>query len=98
MFYRVVIRDEVHKDIQELSDYIFRFSFSQSIAKKVYDELYKVILSLNFMPEMYQKYLWEYRRVIVKGSYKIIYKIVESEKKVIIIRVVRTEMTNISFE
>jgi plasmid stabilization system protein ParE len=64
------------------------------LSDRLADDLFKVIFSLEFMPEMYQKYLWEYRRVIVKWSYKIIYKIEEEKKKVIIIRVIRTERKN----
>ena len=94
MIYNVEIPETIIIDINNLTEYIFKTSFSKVIAKKIYDELYKKIFSLNFMPEMYQKYLWEYRRVIVNWSYKIIYKIDEENKKVIIIRVVRTERTN----
>jgi hypothetical protein len=41
MFYEIEIPKVVEKDIIELYDYIYRFSFSKEIAKKVYDELYK---------------------------------------------------------
>lgn len=91
MFYKIVIRDVVHIDINELSDYIYRFSFNQEIAKKIYDDLYKAIFSLEFLPYRFEKYIWEYRRIIVQWSYKIFYKIDEENKKVIITRVIRTE-------
>lgn len=91
MFYKIVIRDQVHKDIFELSDYIYRFSFSREIATKVYDDLYSAIFSLNFLPYRFEKYLTEYRRIIVDWNYKIIYKIEEENKKIIIIRVLRTQ-------
>lgn len=91
MFYKIVIRDAVHIDINELSDYIYRFSFNQEIAKKIYDDLYKAIFSLEFLPYRFEKYIWEYRRIIVQWSYKIFYKIDEENKKVIITRVIRTE-------
>ncbi|NDK08450.1 type II toxin-antitoxin system RelE/ParE family toxin [Candidatus Gracilibacteria bacterium] len=91
MFYKIVIRDVVHIDINELSDYIYRFSFNQEIAKKIYDDLYKAIFSLEFLPYRFEKYIGEYRRIIVQGSYKIFYKIDEEKKKVIITRVIRTE-------
>ena len=94
MIYNIEIPDNVRDDIDKLTDYIYKKSFSKTISKKIYDELYRVIFSLNFMPEMYQKYLWEYRRVIVKWSYKIIYKIDEENKKVIVIRVIRAERRN----
>jgi len=57
MIYIVEIPEIVRKDINDLTEYIFKNSFSKIIAKKIYDELYKKIFSLNFMPEMYQKYL-----------------------------------------
>lgn len=94
MIYNIEIPDNVRDDIDKLTDYIYKKSFSKTISKKIYDELYRVIFSLNFMPEMYQKYLWEYRRVIVKWSYKIIYKIDEKNKKVIVVRVIRAERRN----
>lgn len=91
MFYKIVIRDEVHKDIFELTDYIFRFSYSIEISQKIYDNLYSAIFSLDFIPYRNEIYYWEYRRIIVNWNYKIIYKVNEEDKKVIIIRVFRAE-------
>ncbi len=91
MFYKIEIPNIVHKDIFELIDYVFRFSFSSEITKKIYDNLYGAIFSLDFMPNRYEIYFGEYRRIIVKWSYKIIYKVDEENKKVIIIRVFRVE-------
>jgi len=91
MFYKIVIRDTVHDDIYELTDYILRFSFSKEVAQKIYDNIYSSIFSLDFLPNRYEIYFWEYRRIILNWSYKIIYKVVEKEKKVIIIRVFRVE-------
>lgn len=91
MFYKIEIPKVVENDISELSDYIYRFSYDKEIARKVYDELYKSIFSLDFLPNRYQKYIWEYRRIIVKWSYKIYYKIDEINSKVIIIRILRSE-------
>lgn len=94
MLYKIEISDLVYNDIKNLTDYLYFVSYSKILSDKLADELFRVIFSLNFMPQMYQKYLWEYRRVIVKWSYKIIYKIDEKNKKVIIIRVIRTERNN----
>jgi len=91
MFYNIEIPPIVILDIKELSDYIYRLSLNQEISRKIYDDLYKSIFSLNFLPYRFEKYIWEYRRIIVKWSYKIFYKIEEDNKKVIIIRVIRTE-------
>ena len=91
MFYKIEIPWLVHKDIFDLSDYVFRISFSIEIAKKIYDDLYACIFSLDFMPNRYEIYFWEYRRIILKWSYKIIYRVDEENKKVIIIRIMRVE-------
>ena len=94
MLYKVEISDLVYLDIKELTDYLYSVSYSKVLSDKLADELFRVIFSLNFMPQMYQEYLWEYRRVIVKWSYKIIYKIDEENKKVIVVRVIRAEKNN----
>jgi len=91
MFYIVELKDEAKNDIFELADYIFRFSFSQNISDKIYDEIYQKVFSLEFMPEMYQKILWEYRVALVKKTYRIFYRVEEENKKVIIVRVIRTD-------
>lgn len=91
MFYTVDLKDEAKNDIFELVDYIFRFSFSQKISDKIYDEIYQKVFSLEFMPEMYQKVLWEYRVALVKKTYRIFYRVEEKNKKVIIVRVIKTD-------
>ena len=91
MIYTVDLKDEAKNDIFELTDYIFRFSFSRNISDKIYDEIYQKIFSLEFMPHMYQKVLWEYRVALVKKTYRIFYRIEEENNKVIIVRVIRTD-------
>jgi len=91
MIYKIEISDLVYSDIKELTDYVYNNSYSRVLSDKLADDLFKAIFSLNFMPEMYQKYIWEYRRLIVKWSFKIIYKIDKENKKVIIMRVIRAE-------
>lgn len=97
MLYKIEIPQIVHKDIGELSEYVFRISLSQNISRKIYDNLYSKIFALNFMPNRYEVHVWEYRRIIVDGNYKILYRVDEEKKKVIIIRVIRTEMENIEY-
>jgi len=92
MFYNIEIPKIVHKDIFELTRlYIFRLSYSIEISQKIYDNLYSAIFSLDFMPYRNEIYYWEYRRIIVNWNYKIIYKVNEEDKKVIIIRIFRVE-------
>lgn len=94
MFYKIEIPNIVKNDIYNLSDYIYRFSFSKQIANKVYNDLYSAIFSLNFLPNRFEKSIWEYRRIIVDWNYKIFYRVDEENKKVIIIRVFRSEQNN----
>jgi plasmid stabilization system protein ParE len=89
--YYIEISPDVDNDIIELTDYIYRMSFSENIAWNLYNELYAKIYSLSFMPEMYQKVLWEYRVALVKKTYRIFYRVEEENKKVIIVRIIRTD-------
>jgi hypothetical protein len=57
MFYKIEIPVIVEKDIEELTEYIFRFSYDKEISMKIYNELYKAIFSLEFMPRRYMKYI-----------------------------------------
>lgn len=91
MFYQIDIPNIVHNDISEFWEYIYRVSFSKEASKKVINDLYKAIFSLEFLPNRFQKYFWDYRRLIVWNSYKIIYRIDEENKNVVIIRIFRSE-------
>jgi hypothetical protein len=57
MFYKIKISDLVYFDIKELTDYLYNVSYSKILSDRLADDLFKVIFSLEFMPEMYQKYL-----------------------------------------
>lgn len=91
MIYQIEIPNKVHNDIFELTDYIFKFSFDAVISKSISDMIYYAITSLRFMPYRFQQVLGDYRVVVVKGSYRVFYKIDETNKKVIITRVLRSE-------
>lgn len=92
-YYQVKIRTAVHNDIESFSDYIFRHSFSREIANKISTKIYQTIFSLAFMPYRFEEYIEWYRRVILDWKYKIIYRVEEKNKKVIIIRIFRTELS-----
>jgi hypothetical protein len=57
MFYKIEIPNIVKNDIFELSDYIYRMSFDSFVSKKIYDDLYKAIFSLDFLPNRHEKYI-----------------------------------------
>lgn len=91
MFYKVEIPEAVKKDIFNISDYIFRFSFSEEISTRVYNDIYKAIFSLDFLPYRYESIFNGFRRMIINWNYKVYYIVEEENKKVIIVRVFRCE-------
>lgn len=56
MFYEVVIRAVVHADISELAEYSYKFHCNSNTVKKIYDQLYYAMASLNLMPNRFETY------------------------------------------
>ena len=97
MSYKIAIRDVVHNDINNFANYLYQRTFSMKSALLLRELLYWWISSLNIFPYRCQEiWLW-YRALIVKWVYKIIYKVIEEEKKVVIIRVIRSEANLMNF-
>jgi len=82
--YNIEIKKSVLEDLNEISDYIFRFSFSQETANKIYDEIMGKILSLKIFPYMFPVFENEFRVMTVRKKYRVFYKINENQKTVII--------------
>jgi len=80
--YEIDIKDWAYFDMQEIKDYIFRFSFSIITADKVIDEIMGKILSLKIFPYLYPAYNSEYRVMTVRKRYRIFYKVIEDKKLV----------------
>lgn len=89
--YSIDITPKADEDIYEILEYIFMSSFNHGLVNEIRDSIYQKIYSLGFMPQKFQKVLWDYRGVIVKKSYRIFYRIDEKNKLVIIVRVLRSE-------
>ncbi len=97
MNYKIIIRKAVFIDIDEITKYSFRFTFDKDISQNIQNKLFWAIYSLEFLPERFEEYNENYRRMIVDWKYKIIYRIEEKTKKVFIIRILKTiTLDNIS--
>ena len=82
--YNIEIKNSVLDDLNNISDYIFRFTFSQEISNKVHDEIMWKILSLKVMPYMFPVFENNYRVMTVNKRYRIFYNIDEISKTVIV--------------
>jgi len=82
--YKIIILESVELKIQEIYDYVYRFSFSSSKSLNIINTIYSSIYSLEIFPFRFQKYNNKYRVITVK-NYRIFYKIVEENRTVIIL-------------
>lgn len=65
MFFQVVIPDLAQADIENLAQYIFIKYLDRETAKRVYNEIYSAIATLDFMPHRYESFQLDYKRMIV---------------------------------
>ena len=84
--YKVKLNDEFKSDLNDISEYIFRISFSKEITQKISDEITKKLLNLIIFPNMYQNTYKDFKTIQIK-SYKVFYKVDETKKEVIVYRV-----------
>ncbi len=85
--YEVEIKNETREKINEISNYIYRFSFSKEIAYKNYDMIYREIFSLKIFPERFPKFNETYRVFTINKKYRVFYKIEEEKNKVVVSRI-----------
>lgn len=93
--YIVRIRNQVHIDIYSHSHSLYQRSLDRELAKDLSKNFYTSIATLAFMPYRFEKQNKHYHRMVVSKKYKIIYRIDEELKKVIVIRIFRVEMQNL---
>ena len=84
--YKIKLNSEFKSDLNDLSEYLFRMSFSKEISQNISDEIIKKLLNLMIFPSMYQTTYRDFKTIQIK-SYKIFYKIDEIKKEVIIYRI-----------
>lgn len=56
MFYEIELPELAQTDIENLTQYIFRKYFDKDTAKRVYNEIYSAIASLDFLPHRYESF------------------------------------------
>lgn len=84
--YKVKIEDDFFEDLNNISEFIFRETFSKEITQKVSDDIVKTLLILNLFPLMYSKKYRDFRCIVIK-SYNIFYKVDEIKKEVYVYRI-----------
>jgi plasmid stabilization system protein ParE len=82
--YDIEIKESVLIDLEEITDYIFRFSFSREIADKVYDKIMGSILSLRILPLSFPIFEDDFRVMTIDKKYRIFYKVDEKLKIIVI--------------
>lgn len=80
--YDIKIKDVVRRKVNDISNYIYRFSFSKDIVQKNYNMIFKEIFSLKIFPERFPKFNENYRVLTIKKRYRVLYKI---EKDTIVV-------------
>ena len=85
--YKVEILKEVELSLNEIMDYIFRFTFSQESVDKLYKEVITSIYSLQIFPYRFVEYKNNFRIIIIRKKYRVFYKIDENNKKVTVYRI-----------
>ncbi len=84
--YKLKIEEDFYEDLNNISDYIFRHTFSKEITQKLSNEILKTLLSLTLFPLMYEEKYKDFRCIIYK-SYSIFYKVSEIKKEVYVYRI-----------
>jgi len=82
--YDIQIKKSVLHDLEEISDYIFRFSFSRETADKIYDKIMASIISLKIFPFSFPVFEDDFRVMTVDSKYRIFYKINDNSKVIIV--------------
>lgn len=84
--YKVKIEYDFFDDLNNISEYIFRSTFSKTITKNLSNEILKTLLVLNLFPLMYELKYKNFRCITIK-SYSIFYIVNENKKEVYVYRI-----------
>lgn len=90
--YEVYVTDKAHEDLKGIRDYISFNLLEPNISKNIISEIDKTILSLEIMPNRFEKVKNKYFsnrnvRKCFSNNYIILYSVNEDKKTVTIIRV-----------
>lgn len=84
--YKIELLEETKNDLNVITDYIYRYTFSNEIVDKIYKEIVSSIYSLQIFPYRFKE-INNFRIITIKWKYKVFYKVEENNKKVIIYRI-----------
>jgi len=87
MIYNIDIKDSIRERINEISNYIYKFTFSIESTKKVYNHIYKEIFSLKIFPNRYPKFNNEFRVLTISKKYRVFFKVDEENMIVEVSRI-----------
>jgi plasmid stabilization system protein ParE len=87
MIYEIKIKEEVREKINDISDYIYRFSFSKEIAIRTYNQIYKEIFSLKIFPNRYPKFNEKYRVLTINKRYRVFFIVDDDNMNITISRI-----------
>ncbi|MCP4523404.1 MAG: type II toxin-antitoxin system RelE/ParE family toxin [Candidatus Gracilibacteria bacterium] len=82
--YNIHVRESVITDLEELTEYIFRATFSRESAEEVYDKIMASIIGLKIFPFKYPIFEGNYRVMTVYNKYRIFYRVDKNNNEVII--------------
>ena len=82
--YKIQITELAKIEIKNISDFIYKNSFSENLADKIYNEIYSKIYWLSILPEINEKYNIDYRVMTISKRYRVFYKINYKKQEVIV--------------
>ncbi len=86
MEYKIIFWDDINNDLDNISDYIERMTFSINKAEQIVWKIIGSMWILSIFPYMYQVFYKDYRSINIENK-RIIYYIDEEKKIVIIYRI-----------
>jgi len=84
--YKIIFSEISKNDLNNISDIIFRFTFSKNITDNIYQKIITKIYSLQLFPYICTSYK-EYRIMLINKKYKVFYKVDENKKIIKIYRI-----------
>ena len=87
MIYNIEIKDLVREKINDISNSIYRFSFSKESSKKVYNQIYKEIFSLKIFPNRFPEFNKNFRVLTINKKYRVFFRVDDENMNVIVSRI-----------
>lgn len=85
--YKIKLLSQTKSDLNIITDFIFRYTFSSEIVDNIYKEIVSWIYSLQIFPYRFKEYKNNIRVIIVRWKYKVFYSVNEDTKTITIYRI-----------